>query len=280
MDLSIVVVLYNPDKKVWANISSYSNSTDVLYLVDNSTKSISWIDEIRSQSNIKYISMHGNKGIAAALNMGARLAIKDGSKYIMTMDQDSRFDPDTFKGYTAEAKKIFDEDQNVAVIGINYDGYIKKNPNADVEIADEVITSGMIVNLEIMKDLGPFVDKLFIDYVDYDYCYRARENGYLCVMINKYILQHQIGGMKPIVKFGIHFRNHNEHNWIRQYYMARNAIYIIKKYPIKGAKWIKNLIKAPIKTILVDDDKTRKFKWYIKGLFDGLRGHYGPLDLR
>ena len=75
--------------------------------------------------------------------------MKDGAKYLMTMDQDSRFDTETFKGYIAAAEKIFDENQKVAVVGINYDGYIKKNPNADFEIADEVITSGMIINLEI-----------------------------------------------------------------------------------------------------------------------------------
>lgn len=280
MNLFVTVVLYNPDNNVWNNISSYANLADVLYLVDNSTKTISWIHDIRSYSNVKYVSMHGNQGIAAALNMGASQAIKNGAKYMMTMDQDSRFDSETFKGYTAVAEKIFEENKNVAIIGINYDGYKKKDLNSDIEIADEVITSGMIINLEIMKKLGPFVDKLFIDYVDYDYCYRVRENGYICVMINKYRLQHQIGGMNPIVKFGIHFRNHNEYNWIRQYYMARNAIYIMKKHPLKGVKWIKNLIKAPIKIILVDDDKSSKFKWYIKGLIDGLRGHYGPLDLR
>ena len=276
MKIFVTVILYNPDGTVWDNIFSYSNTVDTLYIIDNSTKPISRLDEIRSQSNIKYISMHGNQGIAAALNMGARQAMKDGAKYLMTMDQDSRFDPETFKGYIAAAEKIFDENQKVAVTGINYDGYIKKNPNADFEIADELITSGMIIKLEIMKKLGPFVDKLFIDYVDYDYCYRARENGYLCVMINKYRLQHQIGGMNPVVKFGIHFRNHNEHNWIRQYYMARNAIYIMKKYPCMGLKWIKNLVKAPIKIMLVDDDKWGKFKGYICGLLDGLMGNYGP----
>lgn len=280
MNLFISVVLYNPDSVVWDNILSYSNMADILYLIDNSTKPIEWIDQINYHSNIKYISMHGNQGIATALNTGAYQAMKDGAKYLMTMDQDSRFDTETFKGYIAAAEKIFDENQKVAVVGINYDGYIKKNPNADFEIADEVITSGMIINLEILKKLGSFIDKLFIDYVDYDYCYRVRENGYICVMINKYRLQHQIGGMNPIVKFGIHFRNHNEYNWIRQYYMAQNAIYIMKKHPLKGVKWIKNLIKAPIKIILVDDDKSSKFKWYIKGLIDGLRGHYGPLDLR
>lgn len=280
MNIKIAVVLYNPDDNVVKNIKSYANFGFKIYAIDNSITTSNSLDKIREISNVIYIPMHGNQGIAAALNMGVSQAIKDGVQYLMTMDQDSRFDPETFRGYIALAEKIFNENQKVAIVGINYDGYTQKTPGANVEIADEVITSGMIINLDVMEKLGPFVNKLFIDYVDYDYCYRARENGYLCVMINKYKLQHQIGGMNPIVKFGIHFRNHNEHNWIRQYYMARNAIYIIKKYPAKGAKWIKNLIKAPIKIILVDDDKSLKFRWYIKGLIDGLRGHYGPLDLR
>lgn len=277
MNLVIAVVIYQPDDNVLSNILSYINYTNHLYVIDNSNfSSQAIIDGLKQYPQFNYISMQGNKGIAAALNKGAEKAISDGAEYLMTMDQDSRFDGEIFKNYISDAQNIFIKQQNVAVIGINYDGYQRKHLNEDVEIADEIITSGMIINLEVMKKIGFFVEKLFIDYVDYEYCYRARKNGYICLMINKYKMQHQIGGMYPIDKFGIHFRNHNEHNSIRQYYMARNAIYIMKQYPRMAMKWIKNLIKAPIKILLVDDDKFKKFQGYVKGLIDGLIGRYGP----
>ena len=78
MNLFISVVLYNPDSVVWDNILSYSNMADILYLIDNSTKPIEWIDQINYHSNIKYISMHGNQGIATALNTGAYQAMYNG----------------------------------------------------------------------------------------------------------------------------------------------------------------------------------------------------------
>ena len=275
MELTVAVVLYNPDDTVKANILSYTALAKKIYLIDNSTCVVDWIDELRKHANIEYLSMHGNQGIAAALNTGARQAIKDGAEFLMTMDQDSRFSPDVFKVYIDEAWKIFMGNDKVAVCGINYDGYSQKT-NSDVEVADEVITSGMIIRLDVMKKVGFFIEELFIDYVDYEYCYRIRKNGYVCMMINKCKLQHQIGGMNPIVKYGIHFKNHNEHNSVRQYYMARNAIYVIAKYPLQGIKWIKNLIKAPIKILLVEDYKTKKYKAILK---DSLMEYKGNMVL-
>ena len=276
MRISCMVVLYNPDIQVLENILTYVDYFQHFYIIDNSTQPIDWLESIISKSNVTYINMHGNQGIASALNAGVKQAVLDKSEVLMTMDQDSRFERFTLEGYIKQADEILEKDRKVAVIGINYDGYMEKTKNKDIEIADEVITSGMILNLPIMSIVGNFVEKLFIDYVDYEYCYRVRSRGYRCIILKKYKLQHQIGGMHPIVKFGINFRNHNEHNAIRQYYMARNVIYIIKSYPFMAAKWIKNLIKAPIKIILVDDDKFNKMNAYFEGIFDGIRGHYGP----
>lgn len=276
MNLAIAVVLYQPDDSVLDNIISYINLTERLYVIDNSISPVSIIDKLKGYPQVTYISMGGNKGIASALNAGIFRAMQDNFTHLMTMDQDSRFQQPVFKGYVQKAGTIFDEVQNAALVGINYDGYQQKHRDKDVEVAEEVITSGMIINLDIMKKLGSFIEELFIDYVDYEYCYRARKAGYLCFIVNQYRLEHQIGGMNPIVKYGIHFRNHNEHNAIRQYYMARNAIYVMMNYPGMAMKWVKNLIKSPIKIILVDDDKGMKFKGYISGIFDGIMGHYGP----
>ncbi len=276
MNFAMAVILYQPEKNVLENIRSYINLTEKLYIIDNSNTQSLIIHQLQQYPQVNYLSMQGNKGIAAALNVGVHQALQDKIDYLITMDQDSQFTNDVFYGYIYTAESLFKKFSNAAVIGINYDGYSQKNPDQDIEVADEVITSGMIINLKIIKELGDFIEKLFIDYVDYEYCYRARKAGYLCLMVNKYKLNHQVGGMRPIVKYGIHFRNHNEHNAIRQYYMARNAIYVIKKYPEMAMKWVKNLIKAPIKIILVDDDKVSKSKGYIEGIIDGLRNHYGP----
>lgn len=276
MKLTIAVVLYQPDDSVLDNILSYINLTERLYVIDNSVSPVSIIDKLKKYPQVTYISMGGNKGIASALNAGIFQAMQENFTHLMTMDQDSRFQQSVFMGYIQKADDIFNATQNAAIVGINYDGYKQKNQKADVEVVEEVITSGMIINLDIMKKLGSFIEKLFIDYVDYEYCYRARKAGYLCFIVNQYRLEHQIGGMNPIVKYGIHFRNHNEHNAIRQYYMARNAIYVMINYPDMAMKWVKNLIKSPIKILLVDDDKGKKFRGYISGIFDGIRGQYGP----
>lgn len=276
MKLAVAVVLYQPDVDVLEHIATYAGCTKHLYVVDNSTSvNAEVVRELEKYPQAHYISMDGNKGIAAALNAGIRQAMQDGMDYLMTMDQDSRFSKVVLERYLKEAEEIFHANPKAALTGIYYDGYRMKEPGKAIEVANEVITSGMIMRLSVTEKIGPYVEKLFIDYVDYEYCYRARANGYQCFMVNDCKLQHQIGGVHPIDKFGIHFYNHNEHNRVRQYYMARNVLYVMRRYPMMASKWVKNLVKAPIKTFLVENDKRGKLTGYLMGLADGLRGRYG-----
>lgn len=194
MNFAMAVILYQPEKNVLENIRSYINLTEKLYIIDNSNTQSLIIHQLQQYPQVNYLSMQGNKGIAAALNVGVHQALQDKIDYLITMDQDSQFTNDVFYGYIYTAESLFKKFSNAAVIGINYDGYSQKNPDQDIEVADEVITSSMIINLKIMKELGDFIEKLFIDYVDYEYCYRARKAGYLCLMVNKYKLNHQVGG--------------------------------------------------------------------------------------
>ncbi len=276
MKLAVTVVLYQPDADVVKHIATYVGCTNHLYVIDNSTSvNFDVVHALQKYPQVHYISMDGNKGIAAALNVGIRQAMQDGMEYLMTMDQDSCFSKDVLERYLKEAEEVFTQNPKAAMTGIYYDGYPMKEPGKDIEVADELITSGMIMRLSVAEKMGLYIEKLFIDYVDYEYCYRVRKNGYQCFMVNHCKLQHQIGGVNPTDRFGIHFKNHNEHNRVRQYYMARNVLYVMWHYPTMATKWIKNLVKAPIKIWLVEDDKCGKLAGYMSGLADGLRGRYG-----
>lgn len=70
-----VLVLYNPDEHVWNNVQSYVESLRTLFVVDNSDSlNAHLITRLQSVDNIIYINLYGNKGVAAALNVGASRA--------------------------------------------------------------------------------------------------------------------------------------------------------------------------------------------------------------
>ena len=88
-----VVVLYNPDNSILDNIQSYISCIDKLYVIDNSDDINCEIAEaIQNIHKCIYISNNGNHGIAQALNVGVNKAIANRSDWVLTMDQDSRFE--------------------------------------------------------------------------------------------------------------------------------------------------------------------------------------------
>ena len=84
-----VVVLFNPDDKVLENIKTYINYLDKLYVVDNTPNSDN--SKLFNNKKIEYIANRENKGIAYALNIGAKRALKENFDFLLTMDQDSSF---------------------------------------------------------------------------------------------------------------------------------------------------------------------------------------------
>jgi len=84
--------------QVWwfciTQMKSYLEFLQTLYVIDNSEiPNSNIVDELcKFDKKVKYIACGENKGIAYALNLGATLAIESGADWLLTMDQDSRFE--------------------------------------------------------------------------------------------------------------------------------------------------------------------------------------------
>ena len=105
--------------------------------------------------------------------MGVKLAIKESSDWLLTMDQDSKFEKnDLFK-----LIESIDEDdiQNIGIISPLHN-INELNMNSDNNHI--TMTSGNLLNLHILEKIGFFLEDLFIDSVDTEYCLRLYEHGY------------------------------------------------------------------------------------------------------
>lgn len=276
MNIAGVVVLYEPDCYVAENINTYLEYVSKLYVVDNSEReSIKTLNAIKLIEKIEYIFLGGNKGIARALNIGLKKAIEDNFDYLLTMDQDSKFGKGVIECYFKQCEKIFMNEPKVILSGINRIGLKKYFEEKEVVDVDETITSGMVLDVKKAKNVGMFLEKLFIDYVDYEFCYRAKKYGYCCKLVTNCLLTHQVGNMNPIKAFGRTFKTHNEHNKVRIYYLTRNALYTIYLYPYTFWRIWMWTIKTLIKILLVDDDKKEKLLYSIYGIRDFIQGKSG-----
>ena len=259
------IVLYNPNySRLEENIKSIIHQVGKVYLQDNGSSNDI---EIGGYENIVYLQNNKNRGIAWALNRLCEHAISDGYSWILTLDQDSVCPQkmiEVYRGYLEQADMLCPQ-----IYDINA-GKLQ-NSLGKVEYVNECITSGCLLNLESWRKVGGFDEKMFIDGVDFDFCYRMKKAGMRILRINDIVLQHEIGNITVKYFLGIKVIVKN-HNAFRKYYIARNTIYCARKKSI-GSVFKANLkiIKQICIVILFEKDRKNKLHSIVKGFIDGYR---------
>lgn len=274
MDLSAVVVWYNPTNKEKENINSYIKYVDKLYIVDNSEKE----NAFENNKKIHYVFNGENLGIAKALNIGADLALKEKYDWLLTMDQDTSFKND-------DVKKIFEyiknnDMKNIGIVSPWHDTKLHiQKPKEEIDYPIDVMTSGNFLNLKILKKIGGFKDEYFIDGVDIEYCLRLKKYNYKVMRINKFSIKHNLGNIsyKHFLKKELLCLNHN---YLRVYYRVRNYNYIKQEYHDIAPEFCNILVKIKALVwciIFYENDKIRKLKsiYYAKKDFkNNIYGKY------
>jgi rhamnosyltransferase len=283
--IAACVVLYNPSLQVIANIQSYYQFVDCLIAVDNSEQKNGAIEEAL-QSNFKHIIykfLNANLGIAAALNIACTTAAEKGFDWILTMDQDSSFVSNDLSIMIADIAAIEAQYGNVGIITpyhVLAEGYTEDSKE-DFTVRRIAMTSGNLLNLKAYQVAGAFEEKLFMDFVDYEYCLRLRKNTYTIIQDNKVKLKHSLGNfhIRHFLgkKLGI-----SNHNYQRRYYMTRNSLLVsTKHYKMDKAFFynvlLNNLVKDPILILLFEDNKLAKINSIWKGIIHFLLGRTGKI---
>ncbi|WP_444210315.1 glycosyltransferase [Dialister succinatiphilus] len=274
MKLAGVVTLYHPDKAVISNIETYSNDLDFLYVLDNTENSVKEISKwTEKKPHTRYFWMGGNMGISYALNFALKQA-QGKYEYLLTMDQDSAFDEGMITQYKKDVEEMEREYPNkIGMYSINYDRTRIPIQN-NYRLQSIAITSGSIIPVNSSLAIGGFDENLFIDDVDSEFCYRLRRNGRLIVEFPYILLNHTIGNQTFLNFFGKRIVVYN-HGAIRKYYIIRNRIYVLKKYPEVRLIYLAKLVSTIAKVILAEDNKLKKMKYISRGIYDGIKGNMG-----
>lgn len=288
--LVATTVLCNPQNNVIDNIKSYIEYVEKIIIVDNSIENnIELIEAIKNIFKEKVIYIHNkdNLGIAKALNIGCDIAIDLNYNFILTMDQDSCFE--NFEHYLKCIENL-DNTENVAIYAAHTDliKEIKKEVNQEYKEENIVITSGNIINLKYFNKIGRFDDKLFIDSVDFDFCLKAKINGFRILLFKTVYVKHSLGEGYWRTNFFTRRKKYSiEHNPQRHYYIARNSMYLSKKYGKlfpKEAGFLKTInklyINGIIRILAYEDNKINKIKARFIGLYHYMINKFGKYDFK
>jgi rhamnosyltransferase len=229
------VILYHPDEReVFSNIRSYLPYVDLLIVIDNTEMpDANTAEQVKGAgAAIRYIANNRNKGIAAALNTAAQIAFNEGYSWLLTMDQDSYFDKAEIENYFSQFRQLFYTQSNVGIVSPSHEKRAADTtPAAVFTEVTTTITSGSLMQLSLWNEAGGFCEKLFIDEVDHEYCYRLIERGYRIIQFNTIFLNHRLGTKKTGGYLGsVAKRERVIHSPRRVYFMVRNYLYVRKLY--------------------------------------------------
>jgi len=275
-----VTVLYNADNTVIANIESYIHDLDQLYVVDNSEPvDESLIDKLKALPNCIYISNNGNKGIANALNVGAKRAAEAGAIWLLTMDQDSKFEPGQFLKLIEYTTNL--DDKTTGLASPFHKTKISVEPQTEVDEVLTTMTSGNLISLYAWNAIGRFDEDYFIDAVDWDYCLRLTSDNFKVIRLNTVHLNHNLGNVTRHTAFSRKYVMVLNYNSTRRYYITRNKLMIIakyrKSYPAFSKGVVESLSRDLRHILLYENQKISKLKSMLKGVIDFLLKRTGKV---
>ncbi|RIV22377.1 glycosyltransferase [Fibrisoma montanum] len=272
------VILYNSSTDVIENIRSYADQVDHLIVVDNSDAPIPEVIAALTQfKSLTYISNEGNPGVAYALNRAAEAALTLGYTYLLTMDDDTRVPPGM-----VDAMLTYVSQQGPDTIGIVGAQSLPDQVQYTAQDVWFTITSGNLLNLRAYAACGPFMESLFIDWVDHEYCFRLKANHYRVIELNYLPLIHRLGMFKEASVLGARVRKWISHSPQRMYYKARNSLYVMKMYeeflPVSIRRFFyRAMVTDLINVVFFDSNKLQRLRFLLKAYQDYKRGRLGKL---
>lgn len=234
MKTTVVYVTYNPNTELLSkSLNSIVSQVDKVTIVDNTPNKDKKLEMLKTNS-VEIIYLEDNYGVAYAQNIGIKKALGENCDYVMLSDQDTIY-PDN---YISDMIKVFDIYDNVGAVAPKFIDGMKKSyggfisltpiifrrffPQSGLHEVMQVIASGKILNAKYLSDIGLMDEELFIDWVDLEWCWRARKKGYKIIGNADVVIEHQHGDSSK----DIGFREVILRSPIRHYYTTRNAFHL------------------------------------------------------
>ena len=285
-----VLVTYQPDiahlQHVLARIAE---QTPHVILVDNTPGPHA---AIATPKGVQCITLGKNLGIAAAQNIGIRQALDQGADLIWLSDQDTIYPADFLTGMLKGLQTCKAQGIRLAALAPAYfdthrgkvQAFVRQVPFTEffahqpgLHRVSHAIASGTLIPAKALHKIGLMQENLFIDFVDFEWCWRAKNQyGYDTFCTGDVVIEHMLGdGFVRFLGRKVTFRSP-----LRHYYMVRNAVHIAvhsrsATLPIRLEMFAKWPIWTLIFPLAAPSHKGQHLRATLSGLWDGLRNRMG-----
>lgn len=311
-----IIVCHNPQIDALAfALRAVAKQVAATLVVDNASINVAEIEQLldvlKSEQPAFSASLSkqsNNLGLGTAHNQGFQFARTHGFNHCLILDQDSvPLDDMVANLLQASKAKLAAKAAKLSAVGATYlnadngseSFFVKFGPlkfrrqycaerDSDSCIeADFLISSGSLIALSAIEDIGPMDEDLFIDHVDTEWFLRAKSKGYKAYGVCDAVMQHGLGEQThrvsmPSARGRGRQRNVPQHKPFRYYYIFRNSILLYKRsYASTLWKWndCQRLMMIAVMFGAFKAPRWKNFKMMCKGFIDGIKGVSGPANL-
>jgi len=297
-----IIVTYNPATDILlASLKALLAQVNTIIVVDNGSSFP--IEDILQNlpgsqtNNIKLHKLSHNYGLGKAYNVGIALARSFNATFILLMDHDSIPESNmlyelhnTFISLEKKGKLIaavgpryrdYRTDRLSEFVAVGSFGLTRLNCNLSTHYvrADFIISSGSLISLRSLDQIGNMDEELFIDHIDTEWCFRAKAKGFEIYGACDATMLHSLGERQVRVWWG-RWRSIPYHQPFRYYYMFRNSVLLWQRTYMpdtwKRADKIRMLYFL-LFFIIVSPNRMANLYMMIKGLKDGFLKRSGRL---
>jgi len=294
-EITAIAIAYFPDiQTITKTIESICGQVSKVLIIDNTPNGSSVFKNHRllyGRNNVELITLNENVGIAKAQNIGIKRALENRADFVLVSDQDT-FYPDNYVAKMLEAySKIANREEVAAIVPdfadlnrggqrqgfVLFDNLFSKRiyPKGGCHEITQAIASGEIIPSEVFSHIGFMDEELFIDWVDLEWCWRARAKGYKIVGCADVVIEHRMGDEAK--RFGL--RSYSIRSPIRTYYIVRNAVHLAlrSKYITFGMR-VNILVKSiryMIGFTILGKPHWKHFIYSLKGFYHGITRKVG-----
>ncbi len=229
----LVIIFFHPDEEDLNYVNKLGERYEG-YIIDNSEK-----ESLPGQvGHFTYICNHQNLGIAEAQNIALQKIIDENRhSHVILFDQDSRVEIDYPEKMVEIYEQIKKDQPHLALLGPTvvhkdsgdtYQSVIHKDQYLSQHfiLRRDVIASGACISLSCLKYVGTNDSELFIDYVDFEWCWRAKRKGLVNGITDEINIYHQVGQKE--LKFPGGYRVILSSPF-RYFYQYRNYIWLCRR---------------------------------------------------
>ena len=294
--VAAIVVIFYPDDRFKKLLLSVIEQVDKIWIINNQPNfdvdKFITNGQVECEDKTTVIENKQNIGLAAAQNQGIKLALADGLDWVLLLDQDSILNKSFVKNML-HAARIYDNEGHIGFLTPRHESY-DGSPSVPTyskglflkpkryhmnltEIDDSLLfgmASGSFIPNKRFKEIGLMREDFWIDYIDYEFSFRVRKQGYKILGVGGARLNHRLGITQQFKVLGKTF-SYQVHPAFRRYTIYRNRVKVIREYSMLFPDFlifeILSIAKDLLKLVLLEDQKFTKLRSIIIGIVDGFK---------